>query len=42
MMFVPIFQERSRIEFPLRARMVDDDRENTSMMILGVVAEIAM
>jgi ethanolamine transporter len=37
-----IFQEQSKIEFPLWSTMVDDDGENTLMTILAVVAEIAM
>jgi ethanolamine transporter len=37
-----IFQEQSKIEFPLWRTMIDDEGENTLRTILAVVAEIAM
>jgi ethanolamine transporter len=37
-----IFEEMTKIEFPLWSTMVDDDGENVLMTILAVVAEIAM
>jgi ethanolamine transporter len=37
-----IFEEMTKIEFPLWSTMIDDDGENVLMTILEVVAEIAM